>query len=134
MPLLRKQDTIQAKVCYNKGKGKVKMAEISKETEQKIAQLQMHEQSLQNILMQKQQFQAQLIETESALKELEATKEAYKIVGNIMVASKKEDLKKDLESKKETVTLRIKMLEKQENQIKEKAKKIQEEVSKKIKE
>ena len=110
------------------------MAEISKETEQKIAQLQMHEQSLQNILIQKQQFQAQLIETESALKELEATKEAYKIIGNIMVASKKEDLKKDLESKKETVTLRIKMLEKQENQIKEKAKKIQEEVSKKIKE
>ena len=109
------------------------MAEISKETEQKIAQLQMHEQSLQNILLQKQQFQSQSIEIESALKELETTKEAYKIVGNIMVASKKEDLKKDLESKKETVNLRIKTLEKQENQIKEKAKKLQEDISKNIK-
>ena len=110
------------------------MSEISKETEQKIAQLQLHEQGLQNILIQKQQFQAQSIEIESALKELEATKEAYKIVGNLMVASKKEDLKKDLESKKETVNLRIKTLEKQETQIKERAKRLQEEVSKDIKE
>jgi len=108
------------------------MAEVSKETEQEIAQLQLYEQSLQNILMQKQQFQSQLVEIESALKELETTKEAYKIVGNIMVAAKKEDLKKDLESKKEAMSLRIKTLEKQENQIREKAKKIQEEVSKKI--
>jgi len=110
------------------------MAELSKETEQKIAQLQLYEQSLQNILMQKQQFQSQSVEIESALKELETTKEAYKIVGNIMVAAKKEDLKKDLESKKETINLRIKTMEKQENQIREKAKKLQEEVSKKIKE
>lgn len=110
------------------------MAEISKETEQEIAQLQLYEQSLQNILIQKQQFQSQSLEIESALKELETTKEAYKIVGNIMVSSKKEDLKKDLESKKEVVSLRIKALEKQENQIREKAKKLQEEVSKKISE
>jgi prefoldin beta subunit len=110
------------------------MAEISKETEQKIAQLQLYEQSLQNILMQKQQFQSQLVEIESALKELEATKEAYKIVGNIMVNAKKEELKKDLDGKKETINLRIKTMEKQENEIREKTKKIQEEVSKKIKE
>lgn len=108
------------------------MVELSKETEQKVAQLQLYEQSLQNILIQKQQFQSQSIEIESALEELEVTKEAYKIVGNIMVASKKEDLKKDLESKKETANIRIKTLEKQENQIREKAKKLQEEVSKSI--
>ncbi len=105
-----------------------------KETEQKIAQLQLFEQSLQNITMQKQQFQSQSMEIESALKELEKTKQAYKIVGNIMVSSKKEDLKKELESKKEAADLRIKTIEKQENSIREKAKKIQEEVSKKIKE
>ncbi len=67
------------------------MAELPKETEQKIAQLQLYEQSLQNILMQKQQFQSQSVEIGSALKELESTEKAYKIVGNIMVASKKED-------------------------------------------
>ena len=103
------------------------------ETEQKIAQLQLFEQSMQNVLMQKQQFQAQLMEIDSALSELEKTNEAYKIVGNIMVAAEKENLKNDLESKKETLKLRIKSLEKQETQIKEKAAKMQAEVMEKIK-
>ena len=70
------------------------MADIPEETQQKISQLQLFEQSMQNVLIQKQQFQAQLVELESALKEVETAKETYKIVGNIMVDSKKEDLKK----------------------------------------
>ena len=109
------------------------MAELSKETEQKIEQLQLFEQSLQSMLMQKQQFQSQLAEINSALGELEKTEEAYKIVGNIMVSSKKEDLKEYLGSKKEIIELRIKTLEKQENHTKEKAKKLQEEVAEQIK-
>ena len=65
---------------------------VEKETEKKISQLQMMEQSMQGFLMQKQQFQGQLVEIESALKELEKSKEAYKIVGNIMVSSDKKEL------------------------------------------
>jgi len=106
------------------------MAEASKETETKLNQLQMLEQSMQNLLMQKQQFQLQQVEIESALKELEKVNEAYKIVGNIMVLSKKDDLKADLTSKKEIVELRIKNMEKQENQLREKASKLQNEVLK----
>jgi len=75
-----------------------------------------------------------MMEIESALKELKNSEEAYKIIGNIMVSSKKPDLEKDLTSKKETLELRIKMLEKQEEKIKEKADKIQKEVLKEIKE
>lgn len=75
----------------------------------------------------------QLVEIESALEELEKTETAYKIVGNLIVLSKKEELKKDLQSKKETTELRIKTLEKQETQIKEKTNKLQSEVMKKIK-
>ena len=110
------------------------MAEVTKETEQKINQLQLFEHGLQNILAQKQQFQMQLVEIESALGELEKSSEAYKIVGNIMVASNREDLKADLKSKKEVLDLRLKTLERQENQIREKAEKLQAEVLKKIKE
>ena len=95
------------------------MADVPKDAEKKIGQLQMLEQSMQNLLMQKQQFQLQQVEFESALKELEKVEEAYKIVGNIMVKSKKKDLEEDLNSKKEVVTLRIKSLEKQENQMRE---------------
>ncbi len=106
---------------------------MNKETENKISQLQMFEQSLQNFLIQKQQIQTQLIEIESALKELKDAKTAYKIVGNIMVGAKKEELEKDLNKKKETVQLRIKTIEKQEKQIKEKAEVLQKEVMKELK-
>ena len=109
------------------------MSDIPEETQQKISQLQLFEQSIQNVLIQKQQFQSQLVEIESALNEIGTAKEVYKIVGNIMVDSKKEDLKKELASKKEMIELRIKTLEKQEKNIKEKAAKMQSEVLEKIK-
>ena len=107
--------------------------EVSKETEQKIGQLQMFEQSLQTFLGQKQQFQVQLVEVESALGELESTNKAYKIIGNIMVENDKNELKADLQSKKEMLELRIKTMEKQESQVRERASKLQSEILKKIK-
>ena len=58
-------------------------------TEINITQLQLIQQNLQNTLLQKQQLQKQLTEIDSALKELETSPTAYKIIGNIMVASKK---------------------------------------------
>lgn len=110
------------------------MADNKKETEEKIRQLQMFEQGLQTFLIQKQQFQTQLIEVESALKEMEKSEKQYKIIGNIMIESNKDDLKKELESKKEMLNIRIKTLEKQEKQIREKSSKIQSEVVDNIKE
>jgi len=107
--------------------------ELSKETEQKIGQLQMFEQSLQSFLGQKQQFQVQLVEIESALGELDNSDKAYKIIGNIMVESNKNELKADLQSKKEMLELRITTMEKQELQVREKASKLQSEILKKIK-
>ena len=108
------------------------MAEVPEESKKKINQLQLLEQSMQNLLMQKQQFQLQQVEIESALKELEKVNEAYKIVGNIMVLSEKNGLKTDLTSKKEIIELRIKTMEKQENQLREKATKLQDEVMKEM--
>ncbi|RLE39106.1 prefoldin subunit beta [Candidatus Woesearchaeota archaeon] len=105
---------------------------MDKETQQKIQQLQLIEQSLQNFLAQKQQFQAQLMEIESALSELDKVDQAYKIIGNIMVLSDAKKLKKDLEQKKETTELRIKTIERQENSTKEKAENLQKEVLEKI--
>jgi|TARA_B100002003_G_C13711946_1_gene357140 prefoldin beta subunit len=96
----------------------------------KVQKLQLLEQNAQQLLAQRQQFQQSLLEVDSALGELDKTKEAYKIIGNIMVATEKEDLKKDLKQKKETTELRIKTLEKQEEDVKEKAKKLQDEVLK----
>jgi prefoldin beta subunit len=106
---------------------------ISKETEQMLQQLQLIEQNVQNFTMQRQQFQGQLIEIDSALEELNGTPQAYKIVGNIMVAAAKDSLSEDLKSRKEAVELRIKALEKQEQQLKQKAEKMQAEVMEALK-
>ena len=109
------------------------MADVSKETEKKISQLQLMEQSMQSLSMQKQQFQLQQVEVESAMKELENVDEAYKIVGNIMVLSKKTGIKEELNSKKEILELRIKNLEKQENHMRDKASRLQNEILKEMK-
>lgn len=109
------------------------MAEIPKETREAITKLQMLEQNMQALHAQKQQFQAQLFEFDSALKELEKTSEAYRIVGNVMVSADAKELKKDIEQRKEIAELRVKNIEKQESQLKERAEKIQKEVLGKLK-
>nr|MBI4157051.1 prefoldin subunit beta [Candidatus Woesearchaeota archaeon] len=107
---------------------------LDKDTEQKIAQLQIFEQNLQNFFIQRQTFQNQAAEIENALKELGNLKEdtAFKLVGNIMLKKKKKDLTEDLKSRKEVLELRIKNIEKQENKIKEKSKEIRDEVMKEL--
>lgn len=106
---------------------------MQKETEKKIAQLQLIEQNLQNTLLQKQRFQSDLLETENALKEIDNSEEVYKIVGNIMLSKKKEDLKKELNSKKEIINIRIKNIEREESKTREKASSLQKEVIGEIK-
>lgn len=103
---------------------------LTKESEESVQQLQLIEQNLQNLVQQRQQFQSQLIEIESALKELKGTKNAYKIIGNIMVATEPDALNKDLDKKKETINLRISTIEKREKGLKDKAKDLQEKVLK----
>ncbi len=104
-----------------------------KETEQKISQLQLLEQGMQNFNLQKQQLQSKLMEVDSALEEINSTDTCYKIIGNIMVQSKKDVLKKELEEEKSNSDIRIKAVEKQETAMREKAKVIQEEVMKEMK-
>jgi prefoldin beta subunit len=62
------------------------------------------------------------------LKELEKVPEAYKIVGNLMILAKKEELENELKDKLETSKLRISSLEKQEAKTREKATTLQKEV------
>ena len=103
-----------------------------KNTEKKIQQLQMIEQSLSSLLQQRQKFQAQLIETDSAMEELKDTPQAYKIIGNIMIKASSGDLISELSEKKKIIELRIKSLEKQEAQLKERAASMQSEVMKEL--
>lgn len=107
--------------------------DISKETQESISKLQLVEQNVQTLLMQKQQFQAQLFELESALKEIEKTDEAFKIIGNVMIKADKTAMKAELNSKKEIIDLRLKNIDKQDKQLREKAESLQKEVMGKLK-
>ena len=103
------------------------------ETQKKIQQLQIMEQSMQQMLAQKQTLQSQVLEVDSALEELEGTDKAYKIVGNIMVSADKKVLQKELTEKKETLTLRMQSFEKQETKFKDKTSALQKEVMDELK-
>jgi len=106
---------------------------ISQEAAKKIQELQLFEQTVQNILLQRQAFIFELNETNLALEELKASdKEIYRIIGQIMFKSSKEEIEKDLKSKKEILELKNKNLEKQESGLKERISKLREEIIGKI--
>ena len=98
-----------------------------------LAQLQMFQHNLQQLLVQKQQFQLQLNEIDSAVKELKDAKQAYKIIGNVMILSDKETLEKDLNAKKDIFELRIKNIETQEDRLRNKSDELQKQVVKEMK-
>ena len=74
-----------------------------------------------------------VLEIDNALSELTNVKEAYKLIGQVIILSDKKKLESDLKSKKEILELRIKSLEKQESQLKEKSSSLREEVLKELK-
>jgi len=96
-----------------------------------VEELQMIEQAVQNLSLQKQLFQVELSETDSAIENLKDVKgEVYKIVGNLMFKAEKEPLKKELERKKQLLDMRIKAIEKQEEELNKKSLKTREEIIK----
>jgi prefoldin beta subunit len=93
--------------------------------ENKIQEMQIIEQKLQNSILQKQAFQMELAETNSALRELEKSgDEVFKIIGQLMIKSEKGKIQEELLNKKKILELRIKTLEKQENSLSEQMDKI----------
>lgn len=99
------------------------------QSENKIQEMQIIEQSLQNILMQKQAFQMEQSETEAALKEIDSSgDEVFKIVGQLMIRTQKDKIKEELENKKKLLDLRLNNFEKQESSLMEKLETIREEV------
>ena len=89
--------------------------------QEKIQEIQNLEHNFQNILFQKQAFQMELNETESALEEIEKSgEEVFKMIGQLMIKTEKEKIKKELLNKRELLKLRISSFEKQENSLMEK--------------
>lgn len=99
--------------------------------QEKLQEMRILEQNLQNILLQKQTFQIELAETKAALQEMEkSSDEVYKIVGQLMIKSEKEKIKKELQDKEKMLELRMGTFEKQEKSSIEKMEKLRDELMK----
>jgi len=110
------------------------LANLDKETQHKIQEMQILEQNFQQLLQQKQAFSYEVNETDNALKQLEkAEGDVFKIVGSqIMIKSTKEELDKEMKHKKELLDLRLKNIEKQEKDFTEKLESLRKEIMEKI--
>jgi prefoldin beta subunit len=102
---------------------------------EQISRLQQLQQNLQAIMMQKQQLEVEMVETDRALQELKkATPDdaIYKNAGSVLIKTKKEDVLKELEEKKELSNTRIMVLGKQEARVKENLKEVENKINEMI--
>ncbi len=102
--------------------------------EDTIQQLQLLDQNMNHLLEQKSELQDEIQEIESALRDFNETKTSYRIVGKLMIAQDSKQTKAQLEEKKSITTLKLTTLDTQEQKIKEKIQKVQEELMQAVKE
>jgi len=108
---------------------------ITPEAQQVLMDLQACQQQMQTVLIQKESLNIQNMEIDKALDELKKVKneDVFKAVGPILIKSEKSKLEKELEERKETIGLRLKSMQKQENRLKERMDKGQEMLEKVLK-
>lgn len=90
---------------------------------------------LRLVLLNKQQVQVQLSEVENALRELSrASGDAaiFKILGNIMVAKPRDEIESELSERKETLEIRIKSLERQEQLLRKQLEELEKKLTRKL--
>jgi prefoldin beta subunit len=96
--------------------------DIPKQLQDKLVQFQNIQNQLQLIAMQKQQLILQKTDIENSRKELEKTVEGkiYRMVGPLLIETKRDDSLKQLEEDSGVNATKIKVLEKQEKKLVEK--------------
>lgn len=102
---------------------------------EQVSRLQQLQQNLQAIMMQKQQLEVDTLETDRALEELKkagADDAVYKSAGSVLIKSKKDEVIKELEEKKELSTTRVMVLGKQETRVKENLKEVETKINEMI--
>jgi prefoldin beta subunit len=110
------------------------LANLDEETQAKIQEIQMMEQSFQQLLMQKNAFSMELNETNFVITEVEKTEgEVSRIIGNqVVIKSTKEAILEDMKNKKKLIETRMKTIDEQEQEFSQKIESIREEIMKKI--
>ena len=102
--------------------------EVPQKVQHQIAQFQQMQQQAQEITMQKQNIELQVREAEKALAELKKVEEnsdVYKTAGNLLIKVGKNEVTQELEDKIETLKLREKTVQRQEDRIMNKLQEMQ---------
>lgn len=89
------------------------------QSDQLLLQAQQFQQQMHGIVLQKEGLGMQMMEISNALEELEKAPQGdvYKMAGPLLIKSGKEEIRKDLQEKRELIDLKIKTLEKSEQKI-----------------
>ncbi|KAA0010143.1 prefoldin subunit beta [Thermoplasmatales archaeon ex4484_30] len=114
----------------------IKFEDLPPQVQNQLKQLQQFQQQLEMVMQQRLQVDIRLRDTENALEELNKIDEGtpvYKGVGNLIIRADKEKLIKELSEEKESLEIRRKSLEGQENRIKEKIEELQKKIQEALK-
>ncbi|MGB2582305.1 MAG: prefoldin subunit beta [Thermoplasmata archaeon] len=110
------------------------MDNLPPKVQNQIAQFQQLAQQIQMITSQKLQFDAQVRELDKAIAELDKAGEdavVYRNVGSLMIQSKDTAaLATELKDQKETLEVRVKTLDRQDKQLRERHQGLQEQITK----
>lgn len=119
---------------FNKG-GEILSEEIPQQLQHQLMRLQQIDQQVKVLTQQRTQLELQLRETENALKELEGAEEGvgvYKSIGMLLIKSDMKKLTEELTDKKETLGMRIKTLQRQEERSKKQRDEMREKLARQI--
>ena len=112
----------------------MKMAELSKEAQEELIQLQNLQRQLQIVSSQRQRFDIDVIQIDSALAELEkADGKIFKAIGTLLLEAKGGELKKEFNDRRKDVIARTETLKKQEEKLRIKADELQKSLEKALK-
>jgi prefoldin beta subunit len=100
---------------------------------EQVSRLQQIQQNLQAIMMKKQQIEQETAETDRVIEEIkkmDEDNEIYKSYNTLLIKSKREDILKDLNEKKDTLKIRMEVVEKQEKRVSDNLKEVENKIIK----
>lgn len=106
------------------------LGNLSPEIQQKIQELQMMEQSFQQLLRQKSAFSMEANETDYIISEVEKTSgEVSRIVGGqVVIKSSKDEVLEDMNNKKKLIETRMKSIDEEEKKFSDDMESLRQEV------
>ncbi len=110
-------------------------SELPPQIQNQLAQLQQIQQQAQAMAVQKNQIEVNLKETELALMELEKLDDngvVYRAVGDLLIKTEREKTKNALIEKKDTLSLRVETITRQEERIQKRFQQLQEQLKQAI--